>query len=58
MNARKKAERQEQLRRIDAWLNEFRRTSPVLFTIFAAGVGLFFAGMVLFVLELLERSAR
>lgn len=43
--------RHEQLRRIDAWLLEFRRESPVLFTVFAIGIGMCFAGVLLKVLE-------
>lgn len=51
MNTRRRAERQDQLRRIDAWLLDFRRNSPFLFTMFVVGIGCFIAGMLLSILD-------
>lgn len=43
--------RQEQFRRIEQWLSEFHRTSPVIFNFFCLGIGLFVSGLLLTVLE-------
>jgi len=49
---RRREQRQERFHRIDAWLLEFRRKSPVLFALFAIGIGMCFAGVLLKVVEL------
>jgi hypothetical protein len=43
--------RMEQLRRIDAWLTQFRTRAPILFGLFCLGISVCIAGVVLKVLE-------
>jgi|HubBroStandDraft_6_1064221.scaffolds.fasta_scaffold149198_3 hypothetical protein len=44
---RRREERQEQLRRMDARFQEFYETRPMLFLLFTVGLALLFAGIVL-----------
>jgi hypothetical protein len=46
-----RADRSQQLRRIDAWLLEFRLRAPILFTLFCASLAVMLAGIVLKILE-------
>jgi hypothetical protein len=51
MNAAERVRRRAELRRIDAWWNEFCRTSPVLFTIFCIGLAMFLGAGLIVILE-------
>jgi hypothetical protein len=45
-------ERQEQIFRIDRWLQEFHQRAPILFNVMACGIALMIFGIVAMVVEL------
>ena len=50
-----RAERQMEFRRIDRWLLEFSKRSPVLFWMFCAGIGCFLGGLLLDLLDFMDK---
>jgi hypothetical protein len=52
---RTRAERQMELMRINRWLLQFSKRSPVLFWLFCAGLGILVGSLLMVLLDLVDK---